>query len=367
MAKKQHKKLSKINKVLLIILSVIIVFLITFVIASKIYLAPVDKNNNSYVEFTVENGWGKNKIADELQKSGLIKNALFFKFYIKLNINKELYAGTYRISKSMNVDEIIALLNSNNSLENESVTITFIEGKRFTDYAKNISTTFNIPYDDVIAKGKDPEFLNKLIKNYWFVTDDILNTKIYYPLEGYIFPDTYNFKKTATAEEILDKMIKTMQDKLDIYKDEIKVSSLNIHELLTLASIVELEGANSNDRAGVAGVFYNRIKANMSLGSDATTYYAVNKTFKDDLTGNNLKSCNGYNTRAESTCPIIGLPVGPIDSPSLASITATIEPEQTTAYYFVADKNKKTYFSDTYDEHVKTVSKLKQDGLWFNY
>lgn len=362
-----NKKNSKLGMIILIISLLAIISLIFFAVISKSYLAPVDKNNDSYIEFTVKSGWGKNTIADELEKAGLIKNALFFKFYIKFNAHKELYAGTYNISKSMDVNEIIALLNSNKSLENESVTITFIEGKRITDYASLIAKTFNYPENEVLEKAKDPEFIKKLIKTYSFITDSVLNEKIYYPIEGYLFPDTYSFKKTATIEEIFDKMIKTMSDKLKVYEDEINVANLNMHELLTLASIVELEGANSNDRAGVAGVFYNRINAGWSLGSDVTTYYAVKKDFTKDLSLNDLKSCNGYNTRAESTCPIIGLPVGPIASPSLASITAVIEPEVHDYYYFVADKNKKTYFNKTYTEHDKTIKTLKTEGLWYEY
>ena len=162
-------------------------------------------------------------------------------------------------------------------------------------------------------------------------------------------------------------MIKTMGKKLEVYKDEITVSNLNIHELLTLASIIELEGAGSDDRAGVAGVFYNRIDAGWTLGSDVTTYYGVQKNFNKDLSWSNLKACNGYNTRAESSCPIKGLPVGPICSPSLNSISSAIEPKKNDYFYFVADKNKKTYFSKTYNEHTKVVSNLKKEGLWYQY
>ena len=163
-----------------------------------------------------------------------------------------------------------------------------------------------------------------------------------------------------------EQIVKFKLDK-EVYKDDINVSKFSVHELLTLASIVELEGANSEDRAGVAGVFYNRIEAGWTLGSDATTYYAVNKDFTKDLTNNNLKSCNKYNTRSENTCAFTGLPIGPIDSPSLNSINAVMEPEEHDYYYFVADKNKKTYFAKTYKEHTQTVSQLRKDGLWYEY
>lgn len=356
-----------ISKWLIILFGIIIAGLIAVIVISSIYLSPIDKNEEGNIVFVVEQGASKNSIAEKLEKEGLIRNALFFKVYIKLNSTKELYAGSYNLSKSMSVDEIINVLNSNTSIENEGISVTFIEGKRFTDYAKIISDNFNYTIDEVKETASNEAFLNKLINNYWFITEDIKSDKIYYPLEGYLFPDTYNFKKNATIEEILTKMVKTMGQKLDVYKEEINLSSLSIHQLLTLASIVELEGAGSDDRAGVAGVFYNRIDAGWTLGSDVTTYYGVQKNFNKDLSMSNLKACNGYNTRAESSCPIKGLPVGPICSPSLNSISSTIEPKKNDYFYFVADKNKKTYFSKTYNEHTKVVSNLKKEGLWYQY
>lgn len=356
-----------ISKWLIILFAVIIAGLISVIIISSIYLSPIDKNDDTNTVFVVEQGSSKNSIADKLEKEGLIRNSLFFKVYVKLNSNKELYAGSYNLSKSMSVDEIIEVLNSGTSIENEGISVTFIEGKRFTDYAKVISDNFNYTIDEVKQAASNEEFLNKLISNYWFITEDIKNESIYYPLEGYLFPDTYIFKKNASIEDILTKMIKTMGQKLDVYKEEINVSNFNIHQLLTLASIVELEGAGSDDRAGVAGVFYNRIDAGWTLGSDVTTYYGVQKNFNKDLSWPNLKACNGYNTRAESSCPIKGLPVGPICSPSLNSISSAIEPKKSDYYYFVADKNKKTYFSKTYNEHTKVVSNLKKEGLWYQY
>lgn len=362
----KNKKLG-VNKIILIICAIVIAILIIFIVASDYYLSPVNKKSEEIIKFEIINGTGKNKIADDLEKAGLIKNATVFKIYIKLNSNKELYAGTYNLSKSMSVNEIIDTLHKNKSLETEVIQVTFIEGKRLTDYAKVIENKFGYKADDVISYADSDEFVNKMISTYDFITEDIKQDGIYHPLEGYLFADTYDFKKNATIDEILNKMIYTMGKKLEVYKDDINVSKFSVHELLTLASIVELEGANSDDRAGVAGVFYNRIEAGWTLGSDATTYYAVNKDFSKDLTNNNLKSCNKYNTRSENTCSFTGLPIGPIDSPSLNSINAVMEPEEHDYYYFVADKNKKTYFAKTYKEHTQTVSQLRKDGLWYEY
>ena len=140
----KSKKLG-VNKIILIICAIVIAILIIFIVASDYYLSPVNKNSEEIIKFEIINGTGKNKIADDLEKAGLIKNATVFKIYIKLNSNKELYAGTYNLSKSMSVNEIIDTLHKNKSLETEVIQVTFIEGKRLTDYAKIIETEGYVP------------------------------------------------------------------------------------------------------------------------------------------------------------------------------------------------------------------------------
>ena len=347
----------------------IIVILLIFILitsASIIFiheLSPINKKDDKIVMFTVDNGWGKNKIISELKSKDLIRSEFVTKIIVKLK-NKELYAGTYKLSRDLSTNEIISMLEDASNVENESIKITFVEGKRLSTYVKQISDNFGYSEDEINNKLSDKEYLTKLINKYSFITEDIFNDKIYYPLEGYLYPDTYEFKKNSTIEEIIEKMLDNMETKLSNYKEEIELSSYNIHQLLTLASIVELEGVNSKDRSMVAGVFYNRLKSNMSLGSDVTTYYAVGKDFSRDLSQKDLDSCNGYNTRG--TC-VSGLPVGPICSSSLSSISAVIEPTENDYYYFVADKEKNTYFSKTSSEHTQTVSKLKSEGKWYTY
>ncbi len=353
----------KHKKAFIIILLLILILITSFAIIFFHSLSPVDKKDENEITFTVKNGWGKNKIIKELKNKDLIRSEFFSKIIVKLK-NKELYAGTYKLSKDLSTNEILEIIEVGKNIENESIKITFVEGKRLTTYVKQISENFPYTEEEILNTLSNKEYLNTLINKYWFITEDILNEKIYYPLEGYLYPDTYEFKKNSKLEEIIEKMLDNMDSKLINYKDEIKLSSYSIHQILTLASIVELEGVNKEDRSMVAGVFYNRLKSGMSLGSDVTTYYAVKKDFSRDLSQNDLDSCNGYNTRG--TC-VTGLPVGPIASPSLSSLSATIEPTENEYYYFVADKEKNTYFSKTSSEHVQTVAKLKSEGKWFTY
>ena len=156
-------------------------------------------------------------------------------------------------------------------------------------------------------------------------------------------------------------MLDEMNNKLKDLKEDITNSKYNIHELITLASIVELEGSNSNDRAKVAGVFYNRLKSGWSLGSDVTTYYAEKKDDWSGLTYNELNKCNSYNTRGNC---VKGLPIGPICNPGLESIKAVINPEITDNYYFVADCDGKTYLNKTESGHNSTIKKLKNEKKW---
>ena len=136
--------------------------------------------------------------------------------------------------------------------------------------------------------------------------------------------------------------------------------------MITLASIIELEAGNSNDRSGVAGVFYNRLKSGWSLGSDVTTYYAIKvEVGERDLTTKELNTYNPYNTRGPN---MEGkLPIAPIASVGRDSIEAAIEPNNTDYLFFVADKTGKLYFTKTNDEHNRIIKELKTEGLWFEY
>ena len=274
-------------------------------------------------------------------------------------------ASTYELDKNMSLKEIIKVLEAGNGYNPDEITITFKEGLNVRKIAKLVEENTNNSYDDFMKLMNDSDFIDNKIDEYWFLTDSIKNSKIYYPLEGYLFPETYAFlNKDVTVEDIVDTMLKEMGKVLEGYKDKIENSEYNIHELMTLASIVELEGASADDRASVAGVFYNRLHDGWVLGSDVTTYYYLKiDDFKQSLNGNkNLYTCdNAYNTRCTS---FAGLPVGPISNPGKESIDAVINYKKHNYYYFVADCNKKTYLNKDATGHYNTIQKLKNEGNW---
>ena len=351
----------RLKKIVLLLIILLVLALCGFSVFFMFSLSPVDQNTDEYTEFILEKGWGTSQIADTLQNNNLIRNAFIFKIYVKLNDFSNFQAGTYRLSKNMNVNEIITSFTTGTNIVENTTKITFVEGKKIPYYVKKITENFNYSEDEVMNLVNSEEFLNKVIKNYWFIDEDILNKELYYPLEGYLFPDTYEFKKDATIEDIILKMLDAMGTKLNNYKEEINLTNKSVSSLLTLASMVELEAVTPEDRVAVASVFNNRLKVGMTLGSDVTTYYAVKKEMTTSLTLSDLNSCNAYNTRG--TC-VKGLPVGPICSPSLSSIVAAITPSESDYYYFVADKNNKVYLSKTTDAQDRVINDLKTQGLW---
>ena len=354
------------KKYKIIVVSLVILLTLLFLVGFyyNYQISPVSRKSEKVV---VEIKPGTiASIGEILHKNKLIRSVFIFKLYVKLNGINDLKASTYEFNRNMKLKKIVDMLEEGNAYNPDEVRITFKEGLNVRKIAKLIDENTNNSYDDVINLMADSEYIDSLINKYWFLTDSIKNNKIYYPLEGYLFPNTYAFlNKDVTVKEILEKMLDEMDKQLTKYKDKIENNKeFNIHEIVTLASIVELEGANADDRAGVAGVFYNRLKDGWVLGSDVTTYYYLKiDNFKESLNGNkNLYTCdNAYNTRCTS---FVGLPVGPISNPGLESLDATINYTEHNYYYFVADCKGKTYLNKDATGHYNTIQKLKNENNW---
>ena len=300
------------------------------------------------------------KIGHVLKEKNLIHSELLFKIYLKVKKVNNLKASTYILHRDMNLEEIVKNLEKGSNYNPDRISITFKEGLRITDYAKVIEENTNHTYEEVIEKAKDKEYVKELIKNYWFLTDDVLNQDIYYPLEGYLFPETYYFEnKDVEIEEIFETMLKQMDKSLENYKSKIQEKP---HYYLTMASIVELEGTNTENKEMIVGVFENRLANKMNLGSDVTTYYGLQLPMTSDLTTEQFNTVNAYNTRSAT---MIGkMPAGPICNPGKGSISASVNPTKNDYYYFVADKNGKIYFTKTSAEHNRKIAEIKANGDW---
>lgn len=357
--------------IFMVILGLFIIGVISFMSGIIFYynsLGTFEKEDNGKdIKITIPEGTSIAEISNLLEENKVIKNDFTFKVYLKLNNKTNLQAGTYVFNNGKeNVEQIVTKLNKGEVFD-ETVTITFIEGKNMRYIAKTIAENTNNTEDAVYELLEDTEYINSLIEKYWFITEEFSDESIYYPLEGYLLPDTYTFvNKDITVKEIFSHILNYTDKYLSAHREDIENTGLTVHQLLTLASITELEGSNYEDRQEIIGVFYNRLNKDMSLGSDVTTYYAVKKEMADgDLTSEEINIDSPYNTRNSNMAGYI--PIGPICNPSKESIEATIFPIETDALYFVADKNKKVYFSENYKEHQSMIKDLKESNLWYVY
>ena len=332
-------------------------------------LKPVSKvaiEENELIRVEIEKGLGTNQIAKVLEKNDVIKSATAMKIFVALNDIKGLQAGVYDLNNSEDLETILTRI-VNGEVASDEVKITFIEGKNIRWIAKTIAKHTNNSEADVFNLLENEEYIDELINKYWFLTDEIKDDRIYYPLEGYLLPDTYIFENKDVSVKTIFNVILNFTDKfLTEYKDAFANNSMSVHQLLTMASLAELEGKSLEDRKEIVGVFFNRIYDGMSLGSDVSTYYAFKVDMGErDLTVKELNTKNPYNTRG----PEMGgkIPIGPICNPSKTAIEAALNYTETDAYYFVADKNGKVYFTKNNDEHIKMINKLKKEGLWYTY
>lgn len=344
-----------------------IVFLaVTIIALGSVYrvgISPVDKNNTELKDIVVGEGSTWYSISSDLLENNIIKSEKFYKIYIKLFRPGKLEIGTYKLSSSMSMDEIVETLEKGSTVNPYDVNVTFREGLNMRSIAKLIADNTDNSTDDVYNTLKDSEYIDSLIEKYWFLTDDIKNTNIYYSLEGYLYPNTYNLNKKSSVKDIFKVMLDETDKVLSQYKDDFNGGKLkSIHEYITLASIVELEAGKADDRSSVAGVFYNRLDKGITLGSDVTAYYAYKMDdWTHGLTMDQIKGCNSYNTRG--TC-VKGLPVGPICNPSIESIKAVLNPKIGDYLFFVADCSGKTYLTKTNAEHESIIKKLKSENNW---
>ena len=342
------------KKIIIAIVAAITVILAIVIFFVGFYLNglnPVNKNDNSKITFVVNGGTSIKGLIDNLEDANLIKNRYVGYFYVKFNNVNSIQAGEYTLSKNMSLKTILNKI-SNGEANIEAVNIRFIEGKRITRYVSDIASKFDYTEEEITAVLNDPKFIDECINKYWFITSDVKNKDLYYPLEGYLFADTYTFYANASIKDIIFRMLDTMGKKLEPYKDQIKASGYSVHEILTMASMVELEGNSIEDRKIIAQIFKNRLNIGMSLGSDVTTYYAEKKDLSQELSINELNACNPYNTRG--TC-VKGLPVGPIATPSLSSIDAVFNSTPCEYLYFVASKSGKVYYGTTSLEHSRNI------------
>ena len=342
----------------LLIFSVILVFII--IVAGIVFysngIGAADKNDGELININIPNGTSASQIIEILDENGLIKNKLCAKIKMKIGGYDSLQANNYVFSKNMNLSEILEAINTGDFKYLSKNVITIIEGSTIPEAAESVASKLGFTKDEIIAKWSDKTYLNELIKEYWFLTDEILNSSIMFPLEGYIYPETYFVTETdPTLESVTKMFLDKTDEELSKRKEAIKKSGNTVHEILSLASVVQNESLFEKDRAKIAGVFINRLNKGMALQSDITVLYALQEK-RVNVTYDDLTVDSKYNTYRYA-----GLPVGPVCAVPSYSIDATLNYEKSDYLYFFATKDGEVIYNKTLAAHEKTV----QENLWY--
>ena len=320
-------------------------------------LAAVDPNSDEQVVVDIPSGTGASAIVDILDDAGLVKNRFCAKVNARIGHYNGLQANTYIFSPSMSFREIMNAINNGSFeyLSKESVEVK--DGARLQQVAEAVSEQLPYTAEEILAVWSDTGYLNELIDKYWFLTDDILDDDVMFPLEGYLYADTYFVTDNMTIEGFTEMCLDRMDEELSARKDDIEASGFTVHELLTLTSIVTKE-ARADDQPKVAGVFMNRLEQGMSLGSDVTVCYIFQED-RVELKVSQLESTNPYNTRKYA-----GLPPGPICQVIGDAIDAVLHYEASDNIFFFADEDGVVHYYKTqadFEQGIEDEGLLKDD------
>ncbi|HEX3037810.1 MAG TPA: endolytic transglycosylase MltG [Oscillospiraceae bacterium] len=294
------------------------------------------------------------QIADILYNDGVISNASFFQLYSKLTKADGHYTnGTYKVQTNMDYE---ALINNLQASDNrvDSVKVTIPEGMNIVEIGALLEKNGVCTSKELLAAANSAKLDDySLIKS---ITND---SDRYYKVEGYLFPDTYEFYKSDNPENVLGKMIYNGSKKLTkTVRDKAAAKKMSVDQLLTLASIIQAESADESDMYNISSILQNRLKDGKShdiyhLECDSTKYYPYRQ--KSLVPSNLTNYVSKYDTY---TLP--GLPAGPICNPGEKAIDAVLNPNSTDFYYFCHDSNKKPYYASSLSVHKRN---LKSAGI----
>lgn len=294
------------------------------------------------------------QIASILQKNGIIRSALLFRAYIYFSKAHNLQYGTYTLNSQMSYGYIAAKL-KNPANSRSTVKVTIPEGytlQRIGDLLQK---------DNVCTKQ---DFLNSASSSrisFDFSSQIPNDDKRFYKLEGYLFPDTYEFFLHQSSDAVVKKMLSDFDTRYNTeLRSATKQSGMTVDQVVTLASIIQTEASKTSEMGKVSSVFHNRLANGVNgkklLQSDATVLYVL-RVIKPVLTSTDTEFSSDYNTYKKE-----GLPPGAICNPGVAAIKAALSPESTPYYYFVSDKSGKYYYAETYTQHLVNVKNAVATG-----
>ena len=383
-----NKKSKKIVAIFVVLFFIIVLIGISvFYVVSS--LKPTDDFINGKICNTVspcettyfivdEGAYGKETL-DKLQRENIIKDSNLAYYYNRIFTGYEFYAGTYELPHTINempitLDDLLYYLSNPANSKQDSSTILLDEGDFAKSFARKIAESIEFTdfyYEDIDEKTlkiiqywNDPETVRYYMNDYPFLTEDIINDDAKILLEGYLFPDTYEFLNESTLEQVTRKILDRTNQ---IYNDhiyEFNRSQLSIHQVFTLASIIQWETGDKNDALLVSGALLNRIDnpehegTGGRLQSTVTACYAFNLTKSEcDTEGDSTRYTESYHEY--NTYQIEGFPPGPVCCPNEIAINAALNPNKKAGYYFfVANMcDGGTAFARTYAEHINNINK----------
>jgi UPF0755 protein len=310
-------------------------------------------SGSDVVSIEVRSGLGVGGIAKRLEEAGVIRSGRLFLILTSLmGVEGKMVAGSYEFDRGMPTLQVIGRLRAGITMP---LTVTVPEGLRSEEVALLMEREGIVSAEDfrrALASGEyDFDFLAELPAGTG--------------LEGYLFPATYGFSRAVAAEEVARRMLTAFDEQVTPeLRQAMQANGLTLHEGVTLASIVEREAVQPDERPLIAGVFLNRLRLGMPLGADPTVQYALAGDpqsverfgfWKQGLTLEDLEVESPYNTYVNG-----GLPPGPIANPGLDSLEAVAHPAETGYLYFVAREDGSHVFAETLEEHLRNVDEQQR-------
>ncbi|MED0687723.1 endolytic transglycosylase MltG [Anoxybacillus ayderensis] len=353
----QEHEAKTVRKIVLYITAPLLLFMVAACIGLFVYirsaLQPIDPSDKTPIQVEIPIGSSVYTIANILEKNGVVKDATIFRYYVKFKNHADFQAGNYTFTKAMTFEQIVKQLKTGKVVKEPKLKITIPEGKQLTQIATIMSQKTGYSTEDIMAKLTNRTYIEELMKKYPSVlTADILNKNIRYALEGYLFPATYSFtEEKPPLEEMIETMIAKTEEILAKYTEDMEARGMTVHQLLTMASLIEEEATEKADREKIASVFYNRLEKGMPLQTDPTVLYALGK-HKQRVYYKDLEVNSPYNTYMHK-----GLPPGPIANAGEMSLHAALHPAETDYFYFLATPTGDVIFTKTLDEHNREKAK----------
>ena len=368
--KKRLKDSGKSNRLIFRFVWIFSVLIIAFILSQCIMngvtdMLAMNRKDSSTVQISLKKGDTVPKISGILKQSNVINNESFFKLYSSIFKPYLTFStGVFEVPKNLEYEEILSYMQTQKN-RTDTLNITFTEGLTIQEFGDLLESSGICSKNDFIAKCNSSDFDS----TYTFLSSIPNSSDRYYKLEGYLYPDTYKFYKDTSPNDIIKKCLENFDNKiLGIRKmpgydqqtsiDEIaKSKDMSIDQLITLASMVQAEAADTEDMKIIASIFINRLNApdSMSLwylNSDPTMYYPYKQN----------TAPAGFDSSYD-TYKIKGLPPGPICNPGMDAINAVLSPAETGYYYFCHDDNGKAYYARTQAGHEENLIKagLKND------